>query len=305
MKRRRGSRHRSGAAIAIATALTVAGCGDSGSTTPTPIAIPSFLMVGNDGDFAQIYRVRDGAEVKLSSVDANDVDPRGAAGRIVFTSDREGNSEVYMADSLMTVSERVTNNSAQDAHPALDPTGATIVFVSDRSGAPRLWMIPAPALDAPGFGTAVALETGSATSAPETAPAWSPNGATIAFSSTRTGRSEIFTVPAAGGTAVQLTNEIGGAFNPAWSADGSAIYYTSTIGTLHLRRVPVAGGSATDFATDSVDLDAASCNTTVCITAENPAGSSGSVVAYPTKGGNSVVVIPRTRNEREVSIEVQ
>jgi len=305
MKRRRTRRHPVRVAIAMSAALTVAGCGDSGPTTPPSITIPSFLMVGNDGDFAQIYRVRDGSVVKLSSVDANDVDPKGAAGRIVFTSDRDGNSEVYIADTLMILSGRVTNNGAQDTHPALDPSGSTIVFVSDRSGAPRLWMIPAPALDASGFGTAVALETGSATSAPETAPAWSPDGSTIAFSSTRTGRSEIFIIPATGGTAVQLTNEIGGAFDPAWNSDGSAIYFTSTIGTLQLRRVPVAGGSAKDFASDSVDLDATSCDASVCLAAEDPAGSQGSILAYPTKGGSPVSVIPRTRSEREVSIEVQ
>jgi Tol biopolymer transport system component len=202
------------------------------------------------------------------------------------------------------VSRRVTNSGATDNHPALNPVGTTIVFVSDRSGAPRLWTVPAPALDATTFDAPVALETGSSSVTPESAPAWSPDGVTIAFSSTRTGRSEIFTVPAAGGGAVQLTNELGGAFNPAWSADGSTIYYTSTIGTLHLRKVKLSGGSATDFASDSLDLDAASCNATLCLAAEDPTGSRGSILAFPVKGGNPVTVLARTRHEREAVITV-
>lgn len=300
MRRRRGLRRPARAAVA-AIAIAMVGCSDS-TAAPTPLTIPTFLVVGDDGGFAQIYRVQDGTTLKLSTTESNDVDPGSSAGRIVFSSDRDGNSEVYVADTTLIVSRRITNSGATDNHPALDPTGTTIVFVSDRSGAPRLWTVPAPALDASLFDTPAALETGSGSATPEGAPAWSPDGRTIAFSSTRTGRSEIFTVPAAGGSASQLSNEVGGAFNPAWSADGKTIYYTSTVGTLHVRKVKASGGSATDFASDSLDLDAASCDATLCLAAEDPAGSRGSILAFPVKGGNPVTVLARTRNEREAVI---
>lgn len=302
MRRRRGLHGPARAAVA-AVAIVIAGCSDS-TAAPTPLTIPAFLVVGDDGGFAQIFRVQDSTVLKLSTTESNDVDPRSLAGRIVFSSDRDGNLEVYIADTSMTVSRRVTSSGATDNHPALNPAGTTIVFVSDRSGAPRLWTVPAPALDATTIDAAVALETGSSSATPEGAPAWSPDGHTIAFNSTRTGRSEIFTIPVGGGSAVQLTNELGGAFNPAWSADGSTIYYTSTIGTLHLRKVKLSGGSATDFASDSLDLDAASCNATLCLAAEDPVGSRGSILAFPVKGGNPVVVLARTRNEREAVIVV-
>jgi len=305
MTRHRGIRRPLNVAVA-AVAIAIAGCSDSSTGVPTPIptplTIPAFLVVGDEGGFAQIYRVQDSTVIKLSTTASNDVDPRSSAGRIVFASDRAGNAEVYISDTTMTVSRRVTSSNATDNHPALDPTGTTIVFVSDRSGAPRLWTIAAPALDATVFDAPAALATGSASATPEGAPAWSPDGHTIAFSSTRTGRSEIFTVPATGGSAVQITNEVGGAFNPAWSADGSAIYYTSTVGALHLRKVQLSGGGATDFASDSLDLDAASCNATLCLTVEDPAGSRGSILAFPVKGGNPVAVLARTRNEREAAI---
>jgi WD40 repeat protein len=178
------------------------------------------------------------------------------------------------------------------------------VFVSNRSGAPRLWSVPAPALDATAFDAPSALETGSATEIPEGAPAWSPDGSTLAFSSARSGTSQIFTMPAAGGSAVELTTEAGGAFSPVWSADGHSIYYLSATGTLHLRRIKSMGGSAADFASDSLDLDAASCNSTVCIVAEDPGGDRGSVLAFPAAGGKGQVIIPRTHNERQAAILV-
>jgi WD40 repeat protein len=176
--------------------------------------------------------------------------------------------------------------------------------VSNRSGTPRLWSVPAPTLDATTFDAPVALATGSATEIPEGAPAWSPDGTTLAFSSARSGTSQIFTMPAAGGDAVELTTEAGGAFSPAWSGDGRTIYYLSATGTLHLRRIPSTGGSAADFASDSLDLDAASCNSTLCIAAENPAGDRGSVLAFPVAGGKGQAIIRRAHNERQAAILV-
>ena len=103
---------------------------------------------------------------------------------------------------------------------------------------------------------------------------------------------------------MELTTEAGGAFSPAWSADGQTIYYLSATGTLHLRRIRSSGGSAADFASDSLDLDAASCNSTLCIAAENPVGDRGSVLAFPVAGGKGQVIIPRAHSERQAAILV-
>lgn len=288
-----------------ATAATVLTACGGDSTRPVPLAVPSFIVVGDSGGASHLYRVGDSVEMQLPSGSWSDSDPMSSAGLLIFTSTRDGNSEVYLSDTSETVTRRITNSSAEDAHPALSPDGLTIVFVSNRSGAPRLWSVPAPALGTTAFDIPVALATGSATEIPEGAPAWSPDGSTLAFSSVRSGTSQIFTMPAAGGAAVELTNESGGAFSPAWSGDGQSIYYLSATGTVHLRRISTGGGSASDFASDSLDLDAASCNTTLCIAAENPAGDRGSVLAFPANGGKGQVIIPRTHNERQAAILVR
>ncbi len=288
--------------------IALSACGDATKPVPpvppAPLTVPSFIVVGDSGGASHLYRVGDSVEMQLTSGDWSDSDPMSAAGLLVFTSNRDGNAEVYLADTLMAVTRRITNSSAEDAHPALSPDGLTIVFVSNRSGAPRLWSVPAPALGTATFDAPVAVETGSATEIPEGAPAWSPDGSTLAFSSARSGTSQIFTMPAAGGDAVELTNEAGGAFSPAWSGDGQTVYYLSATGTLHLRQIGSAGGSASNFGSDSLDLDAASCNATLCIAAENPAGDRGSVLAFPVKGGRGQAIIARTHDERQAAILV-
>ena len=286
----------------VAAGVALSACSDS--TMPSPLVIPSFVVVGDSGGVSHLFRVQAGVETPLSAGTGSDFDPRSAGARIVFTSTRDGNPEVYISDTIGTVARRVTNSNGEDAHPSLSPDGQTIVFVSNRSGAPRLWSVPAPALDATVFDVPTPVATGSNTAIPEGAPAWSPDGTTLAFSSARSGTSQIYTMPAAGGDPVELTVEVGGAFSPAWSGDGRTIYYQSATGTVHLRRIGIAGGGAADFASDSLDLDAASCNATVCIVAEDPAGGRGSILAFPAKGGKGQAIIARTHNERQAAIIV-
>jgi Tol biopolymer transport system component len=75
-----------------------------------------------------------------------------------------------------------------------------------------------------------------------TFPSWSRDNQSIYFSSGRTGRTEIWRIPADGGKAVQITEHGGG--NPLVSPDGKTLYYvrndSSSSASLFGR--PVAGG---------------------------------------------------------------
>ena len=66
-------------------------------------------------------------------------------------------------------------------------------------------------------------------------PTWSSDGKGVYFASDRTGRYEVWRVPAAGGEAVQVTRD--GGYMALESPDGGTLYYTkmSRIGTLYSR----------------------------------------------------------------------
>ncbi|MFQ5663437.1 MAG: S9 family peptidase [Terriglobia bacterium] len=77
-------------------------------------------------------------------------------------------------------------------------------------------------------GTLKQLTSGSSN---VSAPAWSPDGSRLAFSSNRTpdadynNNTDLWTVPAEGGELVQLTTEAGPQGTPVWSPDGAQIVF--------------------------------------------------------------------------------
>ena len=125
---------------------------------------------------------------------------------------RDGNGEIYIASAALQGQQRLTNEPWDDAAPVLSPVGDEVLFVSNRSGTPRLWI-----MDADGANQRL-FATGSAGFVPEASPAWRPAGDQVAFTSTRTGTSQVFVVSSAGGTAVQITHEANGAFTGEISA---------------------------------------------------------------------------------------
>lgn len=277
------------APIALAWAMLMLGACDD---EPDGV-LPAVVFVSGDQQDAELYLWSGDTLTRLTSNAFAESEPHVAAGRLVFTSERDGDPEIYMGDVRATTVRRLTTDPAADMEAAIHPTGDRIVFVSTRSGTPRLWI-----MDTLG-GSLAPVGTGSGPFVPERAPAWSPQGDRLAFTSARTGTSQVFVVSALGGVGAQVTAEAGGAFDPAWSATGSYIIYATAAGTPRLRSIAVADGTTADYAVAAdTSLGEPSCSPDFCVVVRGAYGFEGDLVAYaapraPEVLGRQVGVPPR------------
>jgi TolB protein len=159
--------------------------------------------------------------------------------KIAFTSTRDGNPEIYVMNADGTGLRRLTDHPAIDVTPTWSPSGTQIAFTSERGGTPSIYIVgidglgvrrvtfensdratwsPAPrnelaycARTGPGYDIKVlnlaTNETRQLTFGEGTneSPAWAPNGRHLAFTSTRQGLAQIFTVDYDGQNLRQIT----------------------------------------------------------------------------------------------------
>jgi Tol biopolymer transport system component len=93
--------------------------------------------------------------------------------RIAFSSERDGNAEIYVMKADGSGVTRLTNTKADDGDPSWSPDGKRIAFVSGRNGKAEIFTMNADGSDQK---TLVSMDRGDAVD-----PRWSPDGATIAF----------------------------------------------------------------------------------------------------------------------------
>lgn len=172
--------------------------------------------------------------------------------RLAFTSSRDGNAEIYVVNKDGSGLRRLTNHPAIDTTPTWSPTGQQIAWTSERGGNPNIWIMnadgtqprqltregwadratwsPAPlneiaytARRGGGFDIKIydfasgehrTLTTDGIGSNEQ--PAFSPTGRHLAFTSTRSGREQIFTI-ARDGTGLRQITRTGTNKYPNWS----------------------------------------------------------------------------------------
>jgi TolB protein len=147
---------------------------------------------------------------------------------------------------------RLTNNPAIDVTPTWSPSGTQIAFTSDRSGSPQIYVISAdgaggarritnepycdrPTWSPPPFNEIAYASRGGGSidikildvatltvrqltfgDGINESPSFAPNGRHLAFSSTRSGRAQIYVIDREGKRLTQLTRS-GNNTMPDWS----------------------------------------------------------------------------------------
>lgn len=185
-------------------------------------------------------------------------------GRIAFSTNRDGQPELYLLRSAGSAQSRLTNNAFPDGDPSWSVDGR-IAFTRDQNRSTDVYVISAVnrstvrlTTSPPGVRTAdpswaptaerlayASTKSGKwaiyrivvksrrekqLTTGPgnDTQPAWSPKGGTIAFISDRSGNRDIWVMNDDGTGQVDRTNSPADEADPAWSPDGTQIVFTRT-----------------------------------------------------------------------------
>jgi Tol biopolymer transport system component len=114
---------------------------------------------------------------------------------------------------------KLIESSTQNDSAQYSPDGTQIVFVSDRSGVPEIWVCNADGSHA------VSLFSGKGS--PVGTPRWSPDGQHIAFDLVKEGRSVIGILDVKRRSARTFAAGSADKMMPSWSRDGRFIYYVS------------------------------------------------------------------------------
>lgn len=192
----------------------------------------------NRGGSFGLWRVEEGRRpqpVTQGGINADSVATSSDGERLIF--ETESSSSRLWSLSLDSAEEAspsvLSRASGWHWHPAISPDGASIAYVSDRSGSPEVWLSP---IADEGSARKLTDLGGAYTQS----PSWSPDGSRVLFTAPVDGNFEIYTVDVGTGELRKLTDHPATDRNPGWSADGRSILFASNrTGRWEVWRQPV------------------------------------------------------------------
>ncbi len=173
-----------------------------------------------DGN-AEIYAMRaDGSgQTRLTRNPGLDGSPAWSPdGRMIaFESEVAGNEDIYTMRSDGSHLRRLTSATGEDTDPAWSPDGRHIAFTSSRFGPPRVFVMNADGTGQVAISPLAGRLAGGGTGIwMDANPAWSPDGAWLAFATTRPGTLQIWAMHPDGGSLQALTR-FGNNGAPSWA----------------------------------------------------------------------------------------
>ncbi len=158
--------------------------------------------------------------------------------KIVFSSNRRGNWDIYVMNPDGSKQVRLTNNRGDDFSPVWSPTHEQILFVSDRGGVEDLYVI-----DADGR----RLRKVFSDTAKRIEPAWAPDGERIVFHA-QLPQWSIQTATIHGRNVKQVASADRRGGNPSWSPDGTEIAFVDDVGdSRRIRILTLSSGAVQTF----------------------------------------------------------
>ena len=143
-------------------------------------------------------------------------DPSGT--RLAIVGSVDGVSEIFTATTGGGLT-RLTKDRHIDVGPSWSPDGRQIAFVSDRTGAPQIYVMNADGGD---------VRRLTFDGAYNTSPSWSPDGEWIAFETRINSQFDIWKIRPTGGPSLPVVSHPRSDEHPSWSPDGRLLAFAST-----------------------------------------------------------------------------
>ena len=172
------------------------------------------------GQALVVYSIYEGTKYNLFSRGSLNSAPAWApdGNRISFTSNVNGNAELFTINTDGTNLRQVTFNRAIDTSPAWNPKSGQIAFTSDRSGNPMVYVMNEDGTNEQRL-TYVGEYNESA--------AWSRDGSKLAYVSRSGINFDVYVIDMVSNKVLRLTqNELSNE-NPCWSPDSRHISFSS------------------------------------------------------------------------------
>lgn len=165
---------------------------------------------------------------------------------IAYTSNIEGDDEIFIIPVDGGQPRNLTQNGARDWHPAWSPDGSQLTFASNRDGSTDIFL-----MNNTGAGV---LNLTNTPTINELAPAWSPDGTRIVFQANNGDGIDLYTIDVNNGDIVQITNDGADKGNAAWSPNSTQVAYFQNLGqSTEIRTVDVESGVFTTIVDEGLN----------------------------------------------------
>lgn len=198
----------------------------------------SFFYVSYKTGQPKIYLkpLKGGKEARLTFLGGNQFMPCLSPTRehVAFVCDAAGNPDLFLLPFHPQSGPKgkpiqiFSSRAATQASPTFHPNGKQIAFVSNRGGPPRVYVMDVPLTPAQQRHPQPLLITKK--NRENTAPAWSPDGKSIAYSAKTEGVRQIWLYDVAKEEERQLTFGPGHKENPSWAPNSKHLVFNHVDG---------------------------------------------------------------------------